>query len=360
MPTFDLRDPAVRAELASHVLLLAMVLIILTRGLVPAAFFGMLVYTIVRGAARLIEARLSPGWSRLIALVAVASLIVTALVAGVSGLVQALLNADWPALVERLSAAIALLRDRLPDNMAVAIPEDSSAVMSRISGLLTDHASALSEVGLGGLKAIALCLVTGIIASMLAVEGAGAAQGALGCAVGRRVCALWTAFRKILFAQAKISVINTILTALYLWVALPLAGTHLSHSGLLVVVTFFTGFLPVIGNLLSNGAIVLLSFAASVQLAGVSLLFLVAVHKLEYFLNARIVGTEVDCKAWELLCVMLLGETLFGVNGVVAAPILYSWIKGELRPLLEPAAAAARPTAVMIDAKGLNQGRSAP
>jgi predicted PurR-regulated permease PerM len=345
MTNFSLRDHAVRAELASHALILVVLAIMLMRGLVPAAFFGMLVYTIVRLAARPIEVRVSPGWARLIALVGVATVIVTALVAAVSGAVEALLHADWPILLERLRAALTLLHERLPESLAVAIPADTDEVVGRISGMLTDHARVLSEVGLGGLRALALCLITGIIASMLAVEGAGAAQGPLGCAVGLRVHRLWTAFRKILFAQAKISTINTLLTGVYLWIALPLSGTHLTHSSLLVIATFFLGFLPVVGNLLSNAAIVLLSFAVSVNVAASSLLFLVAVHKLEYFLNARIVGTEVDCKAWELLCVMLLGETLFGVNGVIAAPILYSWAKCELRPLLEDPVAERTPVA---------------
>ena len=334
IPLFP-KEPIQRAEAGSYALMLAVLYIILTRGLVPAAFFGMLVYTVVRLAAQPIEARLSPGWSRLIALVAVATLIVTALVAAVSGALQLLTTADWPALLERLRGAVNQLRSSLPDGIAVAIPADSGDVVASLSGLLADHAKALSEVGLGGLRALALCLITGIIASMLAVEGAGAAQGLLGLALGQRIHRLWDSFRKILLAQAKISVINTTLTALFLWVALPLSGVRLPHSGLLVIVTFFAGFLPVIGNLLSNSAIVLLSFSISTQVAAASLVFLVAVHKLEYFLNARIVGSQVDCKAWELLCVMLLGETLFGVDGVVAAPILYSWAKSELRPLLE-------------------------
>jgi predicted PurR-regulated permease PerM len=338
------RDPAQRAEAASYALVLVVLAIVLTRGLVPAAFFGMLVYTIVRGAARPIEARLSPGWSRLIALVAIATLIVTLLVAAFSGLLQALSKADWPALLEHLQGALELLRQRLPDSLAVAIPADSGEVVGRLSRLLSDHATTLSEVGLGGLRALALCLITGIIASMLAVEGAGAAQGVLGIAVGHRIFRLWTAFRQILFAQARISLINTALTASYLWLALPLSGVHISHSGLLVVATFFAGFIPVLGNLLSNGVIVLLSFTVSVNVAGVSLVFLVAIHKLEYFLNARIVGGQVDCKAWELLCVMLLGETLFGVNGVIAAPILYAWAKSELRPLLDTSTLDKLPT----------------
>jgi predicted PurR-regulated permease PerM len=94
---------------------------------------------------------------------------------------------------------------------------------------------------------------------------------------------------------------------------------------------------------------VLLSFSVSANVAAVSLLFLVAIHKFEYFLNARIVGTEIDCKAWELLCVMLLGETLFGVNGVIAAPILYSWAKSEVSPLFR--ADFPRPAAEQISTR---------
>jgi predicted PurR-regulated permease PerM len=86
----------------------------------------------------------------------------------------------------------------------------------------------------------------------------------------------------------------------------------------------------VIGNLISNTIIVIVSLAHSPHTALFSLLFLVVVHKLEYFLNAHIVGTQINAKAWELLIAMLLMEALFGLPGVVAAPIVYAWIKGEL------------------------------
>jgi len=57
------------------------------------------------------------------------------------------------------------------------------------------------------------------------------------------------------------------------------------------------------------------------------------VHKLEYFLNARIVGGEIKASAWELLCAMLLFEAAFGLPGLVAAPIFYAYAKAELRQL---------------------------
>jgi predicted PurR-regulated permease PerM len=54
------------------------------------------------------------------------------------------------------------------------------------------------------------------------------------------------------------------------------------------------------------------------------------VHKLEYFLNARIIGSHIRAKAWELLLAMVLMEAAFGIGGVIAAPIFYAYFKNEL------------------------------
>jgi len=90
------------------------------------------------------------------------------------------------------------------------------------------------------------------------------------------------------------------------------------------------GLLPVIGNLISNTVIVLVSLSVSLPVAIASLVFLVLVHKFEYFLNARIVGGEIEARAWELLLAMLVMEAAFGIPGVIAAPIFYAYIKREL------------------------------
>jgi predicted PurR-regulated permease PerM len=89
------------------------------------------------------------------------------------------------------------------------------------------------------------------------------------------------------------------------------------------------GLVPVIGNLISNFVIVVLSLGTSLMVGGASLLFLIVVHKLEYFLNAKIIGHEVNAKAWELLCAMIAMEAVFGLHGVIAAPIQYAWLKAE-------------------------------
>ena len=97
------------------------------------------------------------------------------------------------------------------------------------------------------------------------------------------------------------------------------------------MITFIIGLLPGVGNLISNTVIVIVSMSHSFGVALGSLLFLVIIHKFEYFLNARIVGGQIRANAWELLIAMVLMEAAFGIAGVVAAPIYYAYIKSELR-----------------------------
>jgi predicted PurR-regulated permease PerM len=76
--------------------------------------------------------------------------------------------------------------------------------------------------------------------------------------------------------------------------------------------------------------IVIVSLSYSPGAALGALAFLVVIHKLEYFVNARIVGTQIRAAAWELLLAMLVMEAAFGIPGVIAAPIYYAYLKDEL------------------------------
>src|SRR5205814_716287 len=80
-----------------------------------------------------------------------------------------------------------------------------------------------------------------------------------------------TAFRSVVFAQVRISAINTLLTALYIEVLLRLLGIHLPLSKTLIAVTFLAGLIPIVGNLFSNTVIVIVSLTVSPQVALCSL-----------------------------------------------------------------------------------------
>src|SRR4029453_2769267 len=82
-------------------------------------------------------------------------------------------------------------------------------------------------------------------------------------ALTNRARLLGADFRSVVFAQVRISALNTALTGVYLLVIVPWLGIHLPFAKTMVVVTFITGLLPVIGNLISNTVIVVVSLSVS-------------------------------------------------------------------------------------------------
>lgn len=147
----------------------------------------------------------------------------------------------------------------------------------------------------------------------------------------KRMRNILDSFSKIVFAQIKIAAINTALTTLYLVIALPIFDIHLPYTKTMIFLTFILGLIPILGNLLSNFVLIVISLTISPVVALVSLIFLVLVHKFEYFLNAKIVGHEIDSNIWELLLAMFLMEALFGAIGLIAAPVFYAYLKIELK-----------------------------
>src|SRR5262249_34295356 len=143
------------------------------------------------------------------------------------------------------------------------------------------------------------------------------AQGRLSEMLTQKVERFSHAFASIATAQIKISAVNTALTALYVLILLPMFHKGIPFGTTIRALTFVCGLLPVIGNLISNTVIVILSLGVSGGTALASLVFLVLIHKLEYLINSRIVGGETDSQAWEILMAILIGETAFGVGGVV-------------------------------------------
>src|SRR5262249_49948877 len=158
----------------------------------------------------------------------------------------------------------------------------------------------------------------------------GRLPGPLARALETRVNLLGRAFRRVVFGQVRISALNTLLTGIYLAAILPLFDVKLPLVKTMIAVTFIVGLLPVLGNLVSNTVIVVVSLSVSLWVALASLAFLIAIHKLEYFINARIIGGQIRARAWELLLAMVVMEAAFGIPGVIAAPVFYAYIKSEL------------------------------
>ena len=95
------------------------------------------------------------------------------------------------------------------------------------------------------------------------------------------------------------------------------------------MLTFLCGLLPIIGNIISNTLIVGVGFTISPKMALIALIFLVVIHKLEYFLNSKIIGDRIKNPMWLTLIGIVLGEKLMGIPGMILAPVVLHYIKVE-------------------------------
>lgn len=141
--------------------------------------------------------------------------------------------------------------------------------------------------------------------------------------IARRFETLYQSFATVIGAQITISAINTVLTTLFV------LAVGLPYAVVVIGVTFLCGLIPVLGNLVSNTVIVGIGFTASPKMALGALLYLVVIHKLEYFLNSKIIGLRIRNPLWLTLLALVLGERLMGLAGMILAPVVLNYIRME-------------------------------
>lgn len=309
----------------------AMCLVVLVYGLLPgllAVCLGFMVALAMSTSPRLGRARPSP-------VVAATLVIVLPLLFFAVGLSNAKgmvlgVGAQYEALLHHLAGTVLEIRQKLPPNLAAHLPDELVAAQAWLARYLQSQAHALTGLGSAGLQGGLLAYV-GLVIGALIVGTPGVEQPApLRAAVRTRARHFIGAFRQIVVAQFWIAAFNAVCTALFLFGALPLFEVHIPYSGMLVALTFFAGLVPIVGNLLCNGVLTLAGVSVAPMVGLACLMFLIAIHKFEYVINAKVVGKRTGTTAWELLTVMFVGEAIFGVAGLVAAPLYYAYVKREL------------------------------
>jgi predicted PurR-regulated permease PerM len=324
-----------RIEISAQILAGLALLGTLWFGLLAALLAGLLIHELVHAVAPLLRRfGFLPNIGRIIALGLLAAVLSLAVIFGVIELISLLTTRQdgLVAVMQKMAQAVEQASLQLPAWIVAYIPNSGQDLDTMLAQSLRDHARDLlrltTDVGRVLVHIIIGLVIGGMIAIADLTERPG--RGPLAKALGERARLLALSFRRVVFAQVRISALNTVLTAIYLVVVLPSFGVHLPLTKTMIVVTFVVGLLPVIGNLISNTVIVVISLSLSVYVAAASLAFLVIIHKLEYFINAKIVGTQIQARAWEILIAMLLMEAAFGVPGVIAAPVFYAYLKVEL------------------------------
>jgi predicted PurR-regulated permease PerM len=330
----SLRSQTDAYQIAAWVITGLALLLVLRLRLLSALLAGLLVFELILFMVPVLRiGRLSRTRAKFLAVSLLAVIIVLLLALLIWSFMHFLYSESnsISALLGKMAEIIDGLRFKLPSFLAGFLPEGPDDFQAGAVHWLRSHAREVHTAGKGlgvGLAHILVGMVIGAIISLTKVSEQ--PPRPLVAALGDRVSRFRQAFHAVVFAQVRISTLNALLTWLYLEAFLPLLGIRLPFTMTIVALTFFLCLLPVIGNVCSNAVIVVVSLSVSMVAAVSSLIFLVVIHKLEYFLNAHFVGSRTQTQTWELLAAMLVMEAAFGIPGLIAAPIYYAYLKNEL------------------------------
>jgi len=319
-------------------LMVLAIFFIVHQHLLPALIAGLVMHLLVHAIARrLISPSFSSHAARWTAILLITLLVLALLTVAYLAMVRLLHGTGQ----EGLEGLLRLMARVLTDTQAVLppwakgwLPEDIDTFKDFSVRWLKEHAMMVGSLGgtIGyGLVYVLIGLVIGAMVSLHTEASDPHQVRPLARALADEISDFSYAFRRIVTAQAWITTVNTTLTACYLMGVLPLFGVHLPLVKTMVLVTFVVGFIPILGNLISNTVITVISLSHSLGVAVASLGYLVVIHKLEYFLNARIVGSHIQSRAWEILITMLAMERVAGLPGVIISPILYAYVKDGLK-----------------------------
>lgn len=325
-----LTPPAVR--IASYTLTGLLCLGTLLYGLLPGLLsvcLGYLLTSGLTGKRRSRGPRLSPFYAA--ALVILMPVVAMGIfLANAEGMAFGAVH-QYQALLHHLAGTVLEIRQKLPADLASHLPNELIAAQVWLADYLKSQARALAGVGTTGLHGSLLVYVGLVVGALIEGTRLLPTTAPLRFELRQRATHFIAAFRQIVVAQFFIAAFNAVCTALFLLVVLPLFDTRLPYVGALVALTFFAGLIPIVGNLLCNGVLTIAGVSVSPTVGLSCLAFLVVIHKFEYFINAKVVGVRTNTAAWELLAVMFIGEAVFGIGGLVAAPLYYAYVKKELQ-----------------------------
>ena len=238
-----------------------------------------------------------------------------------------------PMLLDRLLPRLEALASRFGLNLPV---DNVQELRTLIIDTLKDNARSITTAsGLltRGFFQILLAVVVAILRFLSASTAPAALDGPRGLDAevldecrdrATRFCA---SFELVMGAQILVAAINAAAAAVFL------IGFRIPFRTMLTLTTFVCGMIPIVGNVVSNSLIVGAALTRSDHLAVAALIFLVVVHKGNYFLNSRIVGARMETPTWAILLGLLIGEALLGVPGVILAPTLIHYVREELRAI---------------------------
>lgn len=323
--------------LASYLIMSIGLILIIPLHLLSSFFAGFVIYEMINSLAGITEKYIDGKRARITISVVLGITIVTLITLAITSLVSFMQHdvqgSGISALSDQIDQALQKLQLEIAQYIPGFIPYTLPELKDQSLALMKDNLSTLKHTGTDFIHNLATLLIGAIIGILVSLNRLQSQpeQPDFKRAMIRRMENLSTSFKNVVFAQFKISLINTALFFVFSHILLPIFGVHLPFANTLVILTFIFGLIPIVGNLISNTIIVITGLTISVTTAGIALIYLILIHKLEYFINAKIIGTKIHAASWEVLLAMLVFESFFGLTGLIIAPIFYAYLKLELK-----------------------------
>src|SRR5262249_6082832 len=256
-----------QAEIASWILIGAFLIYVMMLHMVSALIGGLALYLILDRLAQSMSKRI-PGMAA-----RTTSVIIVTLIAGgvIVGAVVALISFlrhqgdTLPALMGQMADTLRSTRLWLGDYGRQLIPDfmtDAETFKVGIVDWLKQHAASLRVAG-STFSAGLLHIVMGILLAIVVffrhiAHHDDHARGPLAHHLTEKADRFAQIFARIASAQIKVSLFNTFIVALYLMTLL-LLGRQIPFMTTLIVVTFAFGLVPIVGNIVTNAVLVILS-----------------------------------------------------------------------------------------------------
>lgn len=323
--------------MTSYLLMAIFLALLIPLHLLASFFAGFVIFEIINSLGNITEKYIDGQRARITISVILGIIIVTLITLGITSLVSFMQHdvqgSGVSALSDQIDQTLQKLQLEIAQYIPGFIPYTLPELKDQSMDLLKDNLSTLKHTGTDFIHNLATMLIASIVGILVSLNRLHPQpeQPVFKRAMIKRIENLSTAFKNVVFAQFKISLINTSLFFVFSHILLPIFGVQLPFANTLVILTFIFGLIPIVGNLISNTIIVITGLTISVTTAGVALIYLILIHKLEYFINAKIIGTKIHAASWEVLLAMLVFEAIFGLAGLIVAPIFYAYIKLEFK-----------------------------
>jgi len=310
---------------------------------------GLLLATILWPPVRLMRRKLPNALASLLAIIA--------LILVVSGLIAVLapqVTSQAQDLVDRATAGLESLQDWVagpPFNLG---PDALGGLLDKGINQIQANSQEVVGIVLGSLGAIGSAIVTFVLALVLCFfflkDGPRFLPWLrtwIGPTSGKHIEAVsdqvWTALGQYVWSQAAVALVDGIFIGLGVWLlgvpfALPIA-----------VLTFFGGFVPIVGAFVAGSVAVLVALVSNGVWTAVGVLAIVlVVQQLEgNVMQPILVGRTLKIHAAVVLTSVALGGTLFGIVGaflavpaVAAAQVITRYIREQIeKPPADTAAA---------------------